>query len=407
MAQIELNIPEKFGEWLKPSRYKIASGGRGGGKSVAIARLLVVRSLQAKIRVLICRELQNSIKESSFYELKKAIEDLGVQSLFEIGDKTLKGKNGSEFLFSGLWQKKQSIKSMGGINIVFIEEASSLSKDSWEYLDPTIRAPGSEIWFALNFETEDDVAYKLARSKKRGVLHTHINFDSNPWFPIELETQRIDMLNDPESQELYDHIWMGQPRRNTESQIFRNKFCVQDFEPEDDWSGGHFGTDWGFSNDPTTLIKSYISDDALYIRKDFSKLKLDIDNTPQAFSLAMPEAAAHIIFADSASPGNISYMKRNGYARMVGAKKPKNSVKDGIARIRGFQRVVIHPDCKNTLQEFRQYSWKVDKQSGLVLAEPVDKYNHLIDALRYSLEPFILGKRGAKARGYRGSLMER
>ena len=95
----------------------------------------------------------------------------------------------------------------------------------------------------------------------------------------------------------------------------------------------------------------------------------------------------HTVRADSARPESISYLCRNGMPRVIPAKKGKGSVEDGIAFIKSFDRVVIHPDCPETLKEFRLYSFKTDRLTGDILPVPVDAYNHYIDSLRYALEP--------------------
>jgi phage terminase large subunit len=100
----------------------------------------------------------------------------------------------------------------------------------------------------------------------------------------------------------------------------------------------------------------------------------------------------YVIRADSSRPELISYLKRNGFRRTVSVKKWQGAVEDGIDFMKSFAEIIIHPDCTNTLEEFKLYSYKVDKKSGDILPELLDKYNHCIDAIRYALEPIILGK---------------
>lgn len=401
-------IPEPMEPWLQPKRYKIAKGGRGGGKSMTIAQILVSLAATKKLRILCAREIQKSIKESVHYMLAEAIEALGLQAFYDVGQSYIKSITGSEFIFTGLRHNIDSIKSMGGINIVWIEEADKTSPETWLKLDPTIRAKGSEIWFSYNPEDEDSIVHKLALNPYPNMLVVEINFEDNPFFPEELEVQRLRMLADPDARDDYEHVWLGKTKKNLHAQIFRNKWAVEYFESASDWFGPYFGCDWGYSNDPTVLIKCWIYNEILYIEKCISQVGLELDDTPGRFHRAMPEARDFVIRADSASPSNISYVKRNGHPRMIGAKKPKNSIIDGIIRMRAFKKIVIMPGLDDdVIMNFRLYSWKTDKLTHEVLNEPVDKYNDCIDAIRYALEPILLKKKTKRTGSHNQSIMER
>jgi phage terminase large subunit len=140
--------------------------------------------------------------------------------------------------------------------------------------------------------------------------------------------------------------------------------------------------------DPTTLVKAWVCGRTLYIEHEVYAVGCDIDKTPALFD-TVPGARRHTIRADSARPETISYMRQHGYQHVEGAAKWPGSIEDGIAFIRQFERVAIHPRCTHAAEELRLYSYKVDKLSGDVLPDVVDQHNHCIDALRYALSPLI------------------
>ena len=176
---------------MSPYRYKVAYGGRGSAKSWTIASLLVVAAYVNPIRVLCAREIQKSIGDSVIQLLSDTIERLGLQSFFDIQKTVITGTNGSRFIFEGLRSNITKIKSMEGINRVWVEEAESVSATSWETLIPTIRAPGSEIWVSFNPADELDNTYqRFVINPPPDSYVVAVNYQDNPWFPIELEKER-------------------------------------------------------------------------------------------------------------------------------------------------------------------------------------------------------------------------
>ena len=181
----------------------------------------------------------------------------------------------------------------------------------------------------------------------------------------------------------YLHIWEGQTVKHSNAQIFYGKWKVEDFEtPKDTFF--YFGADWGFSQDPTTLIRCFVKDKNLYIDYEAYGVGVDIDLTPNLFD-DIPESRKYQIIADSARPETISYMSKQGF-KVVKCKKYSGSVEDGIQKIRGFEKVIIHPRCKNVVYEFRTYCYKVDALTGIISSVIEDKNNHCIDAIRYAID---------------------
>lgn len=215
----EAQFPAKLKPLFQPRRYKVLHGGRGGAKSWGVARALLIQGAAQPIRVLCAREFQNSIKDSVHKLLSDQIEALGLAEFYEIQATVIRGVNGTEFAFEGLRHNVTRIKSYEGVDRVWVEEAQTVSKSSWDLLIPTIRKPGSEIWITFNPEFEDDETFA------RFVLHPpasawvcEINYRDNPWFPDVLEDERLELkARDPES---YDHVWEGKCRRWLEGAIY-------------------------------------------------------------------------------------------------------------------------------------------------------------------------------------------
>lgn len=384
---------EAFAELYSPHRYKVFYGGRGSGKSHAVAQALTFLSSNINLRILCCREIQNSIKDSSYQVLKDMTDRLGIGHEFKFTEsEILHMRTGSRFIFSGLLRNENSIRSKEGIDICWIEEASSVSQRSWDVLTPTIRKPGSELWLTFNPLTVDDPTNVFIENPPPGAFVRKVNYWDNPFFPEVLREQmEWDKQNDFEK---YLHVWEGYPLTISDAQVFKGRFVVEPI-PEDLWKKSDrlfFGADFGFARDPSTLVRSFIFDNKLFIDHEAYGVGVEIDELPQLYR-SVPGADQWPIKGDSARPETISYLRRHGY-NIDGAEKWPDSIEEGINFIKSFDKVVIDPRCKHTADEFRLYSYRTDRLTDEVLPVVLDKNNHTIDALRYSLCDYI------KARGY-------
>jgi phage terminase large subunit len=171
--------------------------------------------------------------------------------------------------------------------------------------------------------------------------------------------------------------------------VLNGKWIVDEFQPADGWNGPYFGADFGFASDPTTLIKCWIFDRRLYVEYESYAHRLELDETASRWMADIEGCERYEIRADSARPESISYLRRHGMPKIVGVKKWSGSVEDGIAHLRSYEKIVIHPRCPKTIEEARLYSYKVDKLSEQVLPDVVDAWNHCTDGIRYSLDPII------------------
>ena len=366
--------------WKNAKRRNYIYGGRGSGKSHDVAEYCLFRAYQAKIKVLCTRELQNSIADSVYSLLKNKITDMKLDFFFTVYKDRIVGNNGSEFIFKGIHNNVSEIKSMENISIAWLEESQSLSRESIDVIVPTIRAPGSILIFTFNPYKDNDPIYMEMKNATEDDLVIKANYSDNPWFPEEL---RLEMERDKKNDyQKYLWVWEGECLGLSDAQIFRGKYVIENFETPKN-ADFHFGADWGFANDPTTLVRSFIVGNDLYIDMCAGKVGCDLEDTPSLFN-KVQGSSIYPIYADSARPETISFMRSKHY-NVIAAEKWNGSVEDGIQYLRSFSCIHIHERCKAVAEEFDLYQYKVDRQTGEVLRVPVDKFNHYIDAIRYSL----------------------
>ena len=380
-TDIQLHVAKVYKPlWVNAKRRNYIYGGRGSGKSHDVAEYCLFRARQSKIKVLCTRELQNSIADSVYSLLKNKITDMHLDFFFTVYKDRIVGNNGSEFIFKGIHNNVSEIKSMENISIAWLEESQSLSRESIDVIVPTIRAPGSILIFTFNPYKDNDPIYMEMKNATEDDLVIKANYSDNPWFPEEL---RMEMERDKKNDyQKYLWVWEGECLGLSDAQIFRGKYVVENFETPKN-ADFHFGADWGFANDPTVLVRSFIVGNDLYIDMCAGKVGCDLEDTPSLFN-EVQGSSIYPIYADSARPETISFMRSKHY-NVIAAEKWNGSVEDGIQYLRSFSCIHIHERCKAVAEEFDLYQYKVDRQTGEVLRIPVDKFNHYIDAIRYSL----------------------
>jgi len=241
MANVDLRIPEGIA-WLlsKPKRIKIAVGGRGSGKSIGVGDIMLMLADHGE-RICCTREFQNSIDDSVHESLKQEIDRLNVEG-FETTNNNICSSSGGEIFYKGLARNITSLKSIAGINRLWIEEGESVSERSLKVLTPSVRssvkdnlsddALPPEIWITMNRNSREDAIAKkyLSRAEKELektgryeddlIMVVQVNYTENPWFPPELEQERLDDKENL-SEDEYDHIWGGQYNETVENAIIK------------------------------------------------------------------------------------------------------------------------------------------------------------------------------------------
>jgi len=401
MNSADIPIPQKLLPVFiaENVRYRGSYGGRGSAKTRTFAKMSAVRAYMfaesGVSGVILCgREYMNSLEDSSMEEVKQAIRsEPFLNEYFEIGEKYIRTKNKLvSYVFCGLRHNLDSIKSKARILLAWVDEAESVSEMAWQKLTPTVREDNSEIWVTWNPERKGSATDKRFRENQPdNSIIVEMNYEDNPWFPDVLEQERLSDLSRLDHQ-TYSWIWEGAYLENSDKQVLSGKYVIEEF-PDDLYKKAErllFGGDFGFAQDPNTLIRSFILDDCLYIEYEAYGIGVELDEMP-GFYNKVPESRKWSIKGDSSRPETISYLKRKGF-KISAAKKWQGSVEDGIAFLRGFKKIIIHPRCKETAKEARLYSYKIDKITGEVLPVIADNNNHCWDAIRYSLDGYIKGR---------------
>lgn len=357
-------------------------GGRGSAKTWQVARALLVLGMRRRLRVLCLREYQATMRQSVLKVLEDMIRRLNLGGFYRVGKTGILGANGTEFIFAGLRRDVDQIKSTEGVDIAWIEEAQSVSGNSWEVLTPTIRAPGSEIWSTWNPGGADDATYKRYVLTQRGnAIVRKVTWRDNPYFPEVLRLEREELLRaDPEAEA---HVWEGEPWARSDSEVLAGKWRVCDFTPDDTWGEPLFGADWGFARDPSVLVKLWRYDGRLYLEHEAAGIQWDMDETALRFK-EIPGATKYPILADGARPETINEMRKRGL-KVKAADKWAGSVQDGIAHLRTYSEIVIHPRCTTAISQARLWRYKEDPRTQLVIPKLRDGNDDAWDATRYAL----------------------
>ena len=336
-----------------------------------------------RIDAVCIREVQRTLAQSVKKLIEQKIEALNVGGYFEVQDKRITSRAGGVIIFEGMQNHTaDSIKSLEGFDLAWVEEAQSLSARSLELLRPTIRKPASELWFGWNPSLPTDPVDELLRGSNPppGAVVVRANYTDNPWFPDVLRQEmEYDRARDPDK---FAHVWLGEYQRNSEARVFRN-WRVEEFDVGQDWVLRQ-GADFGFSIDPSVLVQCAIIGRTLYVAHEAYQIGCEIDLLPDLFR-TVPDAERWTTIADSSRPETISYLQRHGFRRILPAVKGARSLEEGVEFLKAFE-IVVHPRCRHLIDELTLYSYKLDPLTGRVLPMLEDKHNHGIDALRYACE---------------------
>jgi len=363
-------------DWREAAVY----GGRYSLKSHTVARYLLIEARSSKKRIACFREFQNSITESSHQLLADLIIQYGLSD-FTVGNNFIVNEiNGSDFLFKGLHHNEQSVKSIEGIDIAWVEEAQTVSKNSLEILTPTIRKDGSRIIYTYNRLLEDDPVHtRLVIEGRPNTLIINVNYDIALKYGMMPEVIRLEMEDDRDRRPvLYKHKWLGEPY-NLERKIYKDWQSIDVIPHEARLE--RYGLDFGYTNDPTAIVAiykyngGYIFDEITYQKGLSNKQIYDIISIqPKALTVG-----------DSAEPKSIDELKVYGL-NATGATKGPGSVNQGIQFVQD-QKISVTSRSSNIWREFKNYLWTTDKD-GKIINEPEPGFDHTLDAIRYAMSSF-------------------
>lgn len=383
MTALVIPTAKVFQPLLGEARYKGAHGGRGSGKSHFFADCWLDESVRKKLDFVCLRETLKSLDFSVKKLLESKIEQFNAGGYFEVQDRRILAKRGGVTIFEGMQNHTaDSIKSLEGFDRAWFEEAQRASDKSLSLLRPTIRKPGSELWFSWNPENATDPIDQLLRGQNPppDSIVIRANYTDNPWLPDVLRAElEYDRQRDPDK---FAHIWLGEYQRNSQSRVFKN-WTIEEFEVPAD-AIIRQGADWGFSIDPTVLVQCYIVGRKLYIPYEAYRVGCEIVDIPDLF-MSLEGAEKWPLTADSARPETISHLRKHGFPKILPAVKGARSLEEGIEFLQSYD-IVVHPRCLHTIDELTTYSYEVDELTGAVLPKLADKNNHVIDAIRYALE---------------------
>jgi len=364
-------------DWREAAVY----GGRFSLKSHTVARYLLIQARMKKTRIACFREFQSSIADSS-HQLLADLINLYELKEFEITNNSIINKlNGSDFLFKGMHRNEQSIKSIEGIDIAWVEEAQSVSKLSIDVLTPTVRKEGSRIIYTYNRLLEDDpVHQRLVLEGRPNTLVINVNYDIAMKYKMMPDIIRLEMEDDKEKRPaLYKHKWLGEPN-SLERKIYRNWAIIESIPHEARLE--RYGLDFGYSNDPTSIVAVYYYNGG-YILDEITFQK-GLSNKQIGDILKNHDTA--LVVADSAEPKSIDEIASYGIS-IVGAVKGSDSIVHGITTIQA-QKVSLTQRSQNIIKEYNNFFWTTDKNEKII-NEPEAGFDHSMDALRYALASLI------------------
>lgn len=377
-------------------------GGGSSGKSHGVIQKVVLKALKDwkyPRRILWLRKVQSTIKDSLFEDVKGCLINFGIwdMCLWNKTDNKVELPNGAVFLFKGL-DNPEKIKSIKGISDIVMEEASEFTLNDYTQLTLRLRERkhmNKQIFLMFNPVSKLNWVYKYFfehGEPMENVMIRQSSYRDNK-FLDEMTRQNLELLANRNP--AYYKIYALGEFATLDKLVFPKyeKRIISDKEV------GHlpsyFGLDFGYVNDPSAFIHVKIDNDnkKLYVISEY--VKKGMLNNEIAQVISDLGYSKEKITADSAEQKSIMEIKTNGIDRIVPAMKGKDSVMAGIQFVSQFD-IVIDERCYKTIEEFDNYTWKKDKNTGEYYNEPVDTYNHCIDALRYAVEVLTIQKKHQK-----------
>jgi len=354
-------------DWREAGIY----GGRYSLKSHTVARYLLIRAREKKTRVACFREFQASIAESSHQLLSELIIKYELTD-FEVTNNSILNKvNGSDFIFKGLWNNEQSIKSIEGIDIAWVEEAQTVSEKSIEVLTPTVRKAKSKIIYTYNRLLEEDPVHnRLVLEGRPDTLIINVNYDIALKYEMMPDVILKEIEDDKKNRPgLYKHKWLGEPN-NMERKIYKDWNIIDEIPHEARLE--RVGLDFGYSNDPSSIVEIYKYNSGFILNEKTYQKGL---SNKQLADILLTIEGNPIIIADSAEPKSIDEIMGYG-VNILPCVKGKDSVSQGIQFVKD-QRISVTKRSINIVKEYRNYLWEINKE-GKIINKPEHQFSHCL-----------------------------
>ena len=367
-------------------------GGAGSGKSYFVAQSLVYKALRDCRKILVLRKVNKTTKNSTFQLLLDILSQFNILHLCNINrtDYTIALPTGSVFLCSGL-DNPEKIKSITGLTDAWLEEATEFTVDDFSQVDLRIRDPYAKdqqlylsfnpvskaSWCYLHFFADNPEMEEFRKEVR--VVHT--NYTHNPFLPQKFIDALLQMKA---TNEVYYKIYALGEFGSLDKLVYNN-WQSYDFN-HSAIQGTHLcGLDFGYTHDPTALVASILveNEKRIYVYREWGGPGYLNDEI--AKKIKELGYAKTLIMADSAEQKSIEEIKKCGITRIKPCVKGKGSILQGIQKLQQYE-LIVHPECVNVIEELENYAWQKDRATNEYINEPVDNWNHYLDALRYSLQ---------------------
>ena len=384
-ADIYINGAYLPGLYDYSHRFEVYYGGAGSGKSVFITQKILIKALTQKRKVLIMRKVGSTLKDSCWQLVLDTLSAFKVSPYCSINKSTftIELPNGSILLFKGM-DDSEKIKSITGITDIWAEEATEFTEEDVEQLNLRLRAKTSDLQMFFSFNPVSKANWVYRRWFRDDAIITddtvihQSTYKDNRFLPDDYIATIEKMAR---TNPTYYRIYALGEFASLDKLVFNN-WRVGRIEDTHDWDM-LCGLDFGFTNDPTAFVVSFMKDRTLFIGKEY--VKTGLLNDQIATVIKELGFSKSTIIGDSAEVKSIEELRRAGLYRIYPAAKGQGSVLQGIQKLQQLD-IVVDPHCEHVITELQNYAWKKDRTSGEYINEPIDEFNHCIDALRYSLQ---------------------
>lgn len=394
--------PKAFNRWIYniiddySHRIEVYYGGAGSGKSYGALQKILLKAMKYKRRVLITRKVGTSIKDSVWCLMLELITAVGLYDCCEINktDREIKLPNGSVFLFKGL-DDPEKIKSITGITDIVLEEASEFTEEDFTQLNLRLRPkePFPQLFLMFNPVSKVNWVfnYFFSDKQRKNTVIYHTTYKDNKFLTKEYKKELENLKN---RNPAYYRIYALGEFATLDKLVF--PVYTKRLIGTDEVAGLPLwiGLDFGYINDPSALVWGHIdtANKKIYVMGEY--VRKGMKNNEIADTMITLGLSKDKSYADCAEPKSIDEIKDKG-VNIEATIKGKDSIIFGLQWMLQYE-IIVDERCFKVQEELENYTWKKDKKTGEYVNEPVDTFNHTIDAMRYGLNKYIKGTKTPK-----------